>query len=123
MITRPFYYALGWISLILGLIGAFLPVLPTTPFIILASLCFSKSSKRMHIWLTSIPLFGDAIIDWEKNKVIKPKAKALALTMIWLTMGYSIIFSNLRYELKLMLFVIAISTSVFILTRNSYPKE
>jgi len=77
----------------------------------------------MHIWLTSIPLFGDAIIDWEKNRVIKPKAKALALTMIWLTMGYSIIFSNLRYELKLMLFAIAISISVFILTRNSYPKE
>ena len=82
MISRPFYYVVGWVSLILGIIGAFLPVMPTAPFVILASLCFSKSSKRMHIWLTSIPLFGNAIIDWEKNKAINPKAKALGVTMI-----------------------------------------
>lgn len=121
--TRPFYFASGVISLILGVIGIFLPLLPTTPFIILASFCFSKSSKRMHIWLTSIPLFGDAIMDWEKNKVIRPKAKAAAVSMIILSIGYSIIFTNLHYGLKVMLVVIAVSVITFILSRNSFVQE
>ena len=121
--TRPFYLFVGVISLILGVLGIFLPLLPTTPFIILSSLCFSKSSKRMHIWLTSIPLFGDAIMDWEKNKVIRPKAKAAAISMIILSIGFSVIFTVLHYGLKIMLVVIAISVITFILSRNSFIQE
>lgn len=122
-ITKPILYVLAWISFALGFIGAFLPVLPTTPFMILAAYLFSKSSPRMHSWLTSLPYFGDAIIDWETSKVIRPKAKATAITMIWLMMGATIIFASISDSLKIMLAVIGVCVSTYILTRKSYASN
>lgn len=118
-LTKPFYMTMGWISLLLGIIGAFLPLLPTTPFLILSSYCFSKSSKRMHIWLTTNPYFGSVIIDWEQNKVIRPKAKTLAILMLWILLGLSITFGKLNLALKVMLMCIGLSVSLFIYTRKS----
>lgn len=123
LFTRSFLYTMAWLSFILGFIGAFLPVLPTTPFMILSAYLFNKSSPRMHSWLTSLPYFGDAIMDWDKHRVIRPKAKAMALVVLWTMMAGSIIFSSLHYGLKIMLAVIAISVSAFILTRRSYAQD
>lgn len=120
-LSKSIYIILGWISLILGIIGAFLPILPTTPFVILTAYLFSKSSPRLHSWLTSNPYFGDAIIDWESHRVIRPRAKKMATTMIILVMGPSIVLTNLHYGLKTMLGAIAISVLSFIWTRNSSP--
>ena len=122
-VLKPFLFVIGCISLILGAIGAFLPILPTTPFILLAAVCFSKSSKRMHSWLTSLPYFGSAILDWEKNKVIRPRAKIMAVAMIWISIGLTISFAKIHIGLKIMLGVIAVSTTIFILTRKSYAEE
>jgi uncharacterized membrane protein YbaN (DUF454 family) len=77
----------------------------------------------MHSWLTSLPYFGSAIIDWENNKVIRPRAKLAALGTIWLSIGFTIIFGKIHYGLKIMLGLIAISTSTFIWTRNSYADD
>jgi uncharacterized membrane protein YbaN (DUF454 family) len=123
MIGKPVLFALGWISVLLGVIGAFLPVLPTTPFMILAAYLFNKSSPRVHSWLTSTPYFGDAIIDWERNKVIRPKAKRMATIMIVLLMGSTIIFAKIHWGLKVMLAVIGASVITFILTRRSHAPE
>ena len=122
-VTRPILYTLAWLSFVLGVIGAFLPVLPTTPFIILSAYLFSKSSPRMHSWLTSLPYFGSAIIEWENHKVIRPKAKATAIIMLWILMGVSIIFAPVHYGLKIMLACIGISVSTFILTRKSHAQD
>jgi uncharacterized membrane protein YbaN (DUF454 family) len=122
-ITKPILYVLAWISFALGFIGAFLPVLPTTPFMILAAYLFSKSSPRMHSWLTSLPYFGDAILEWENNRVIRPKAKVMAIVVLWIVMGASIIFAPVHYGLKIMLAVIGISVSIFIATRKSYAED
>lgn len=122
-ITKPILYVLAWTSFALGFIGAFLPVLPTTPFMILAAYLFSKSSPRMHSWLTSLPYFGDAIIDWETSKVIRPKAKVMAITMIWIMMGATIIFAAISDGLKIMLAVIGVCVSTYILTRKSYASS
>lgn len=123
LFTRPVLYILGWISLILGFIGAFLPILPTTPFMILAAYLFNKSSPKMHSLLTSMPYFGDAIIDWENNRVIRPKAKVMAITVLWIVMGISIFLTKLVIGLKIMLVCIGISVTVFILTRKSYAEN
>lgn len=120
-ISKPILYVLGWISLILGFIGAFLPILPTTPFVILAAYLFSKSSPRLHSWLTSNKYFGNAIMDWESHRVIRPKAKRMATLMIVLVMGSSIVLTNLHLGLKTMLACIAVSVLTFIWTRNSSP--
>lgn len=122
-ILKYFLLLAGFLSFILGVIGAFLPVLPTTPFMLLSALCFSKSSEKLHIWLTSLPYFGSAIIDWERNKVIRPRAKFAALGTIWLSIGLTVIFAKLHLGLKIMLILIAFSTSFFIWTRKSYAEN
>lgn len=118
---KTIYFILGWISVVLGVIGALLPVVPTVPFIILAAFLFSKSSPRVHSWLTSLPYFGDAIIDWEKNRVIRPKAKLAASFTIVAVFGASIGFTKLNMYLKGMLVLIGVSVLTFILTRKSQP--
>ncbi|MDH5414838.1 MAG: YbaN family protein [Flavobacteriaceae bacterium] len=114
-------FVLGWISVLFGVIGIVTPLLPTTPFFILAGYLFSKSSPRVHSWLTGLPYAGDAIMDWERNRVIRPKAKKLAYFAIVLVIGSSMIFANIHFSLKIMLTVIGVGCITFIATRKSTP--
>jgi len=86
--SHYFYLGLGWICVVLGFIGAFLPVMPTTVFIIIAAWAFSKSSERWHVWLRQSRLFGKTLIAWEEHHAIPTKAKYIALVMLLLS--YSI---------------------------------
>ena len=79
---RRLYLALGFFFVALGFIGAFLPVLPTTPFLILATTCFARSSPRLENWLLSHSHFGPALRDWRERGAIPLKAKLLALAGI-----------------------------------------
>lgn len=88
---RVFYLSLGSLALSLGIIGLFLPLLPTTPFLLLAALCFSKSDERLHRWLLHHPLLGPPIVDWQRYRVISVRAKIFAavtmlmgLTSVWI---------------------------------------
>ncbi|MCY7296158.1 YbaN family protein [Alteromonas sp. a30] len=85
--------AAGLLSLALGIIGMFLPVLPTTPFVLLAAGCFAKSSPRLHLWLRNSSLFGNILVNWETKRCIPAKSKALAITMIVLFGGSSVLFA------------------------------
>ena len=78
-----------------------LPVLPTTPFVLLAAWFFSKGSKRLHAWLLSSKTFGPIILDWERHGVIRPRAKALSLTMMALLFGYTLIFVDVKPAVKI----------------------
>ena len=121
-VLRWMLISLGFVSLALGVIGAFLPIMPTTPFLIVAAFCFSKSSPRLHLWLTSMPLFGDATIEWERDKVIRPKAKFLAISLILITFGYSIFFTDLlMIGPKVGLAILGSVVVIFIATRKSKP--
>ncbi len=111
---------LGFLSLGLGLLGAFLPVLPTTPFAILAAYFFSKSSPVWHEKVLNMPAIGPLVKDWETYRVIRPKAKILSLIMIFLIMGSSIYFKNPSQFVKIFLLLIGLSVSTFIVTRKSY---
>ena len=72
----------GLTALSLGLIGILLPLLPTVPFLLLAALCFSKSSEKLHQWLVSHPKFGPPIDDWNENGAISHRAKILATASV-----------------------------------------
>ena len=76
---RALWLALGGLFLGLGLLGVALPVLPTTPFLLLAAGCFARSSPRLHGWLLGHPVFGPPIRNWEENGAISRKAKRLAV--------------------------------------------
>ncbi len=116
---RTTLFILGWVSVLLGLIGAILPIVPTTPFLILAAYFFSKSSPRVHSWLTGLPYFGSAIMDWEMYRVIRPKAKIMSVVIIVLVFGASITFTSIHWGLKVMLVCIASMCIGFIVTRKS----
>lgn len=86
------WVSLGLLFLLLGGIGVVLPLLPTTPFVILAAACFARSSPRMHGWLLRSELFGPMLRDWEKNKCVSGRVKTLALSMMVVVGGISIVF-------------------------------
>ena len=83
--------ALGLFCVGLALIGVFLPLLPTVPFLLLASFFFARSSERLHSWILSHPTFGPMIDDWNSRGAIRPRAKRLATLSIALVFGLSLI--------------------------------
>ncbi|VAX00513.1 hypothetical protein MNBD_GAMMA22-2959 [hydrothermal vent metagenome] len=118
---KYFYLALGWLFFITGIIGAILPVLPTTIFMILALWAFSKSSDRFHQWLYTHKTFGAALQQWQQYKIIPVKAKVLAVIMIFSSMVYIYFFSNLSTWIIIVLELILISVILYILSKPSEP--
>jgi uncharacterized membrane protein YbaN (DUF454 family) len=90
---RYTHLALGWLCVVLGLIGAILPILPTTVFFILAAFFFTKGAPRLRHWLISHPAFGPPIQNWENTGSIAPRIKVVALTMMGVTLAISIAFA------------------------------
>ena len=76
----------GWLSIALGVLGIFLPVLPTTPFILLAAACFSRSSEGFHNWLLNHKYFGNIIRNFENGLGIEPRIRNRAIAIMWLGM-------------------------------------
>jgi len=79
---RSLYIALGSLALVVGLIGIFVPLLPTTPLLILAAFLYSKGSPRMHQWMLDNPFFGPPLRDWKERCAIALRYKILATFMI-----------------------------------------
>lgn len=107
--------ALGGIFLFLAVLGAFLPLLPTTPFLLLASACFARSSTRLHQWLRSHGTLGRYLSDFEDGRGIPLRGKILALAMMWPSMLYSM-YRVKVWPLQLMLLVIACGVTVYLLS-------
>ena len=79
---------LGLLSLSLGILGIFLPVLPTTPFLLLASVLFLKSSKSLYDWLMNHPKLGPYISNFLVHKAIPLRVKIVSVSMVWITLLY-----------------------------------
>lgn len=106
------YKAAGFVSLGLGTLGVFLPLLPTTCFVLLSAWCFAKSSPQLHARLISNKLFGTIIRQWECQRCIPVKAKCIAISSMLLVGGYSFVTAN-SLTFKLIL-VSTIAISIFI---------
>lgn len=116
---KPVWFIFAWISFALGIIGAFLPILPTTPFLILSAFLFSKSSPRFHAWLLNLPIAGEGIKDWQHNRVIRPRAKVLCATMILVSLGIIWMNSTILLAVKVIVSFILVSVGSFVVTRKS----
>jgi uncharacterized membrane protein YbaN (DUF454 family) len=106
----------GIVSLILGIVGILLPLLPTTPFLLLSAFCFAQSSEKLHDWLLRHPYFGPAIIDWRENGSISKRNKTYAIVTILITFLLSVIFKVPLVVILIQMTVLSI-VSLFILTR------
>lgn len=87
---RAFWAVSGSFFLLCGLIGVVLPLLPTVPFLLLATFCFARSSERMHTWLVTHRVFGPMIADWQRSGAIRPAAKRAATASVVLVFCISL---------------------------------
>ena len=88
---RALYLAAGWAFVALAALGVFLPLLPTTPFVLFASSCFIKSSPRARKWLVESRLFGPFLRDWEEHHAIRAPVKVLAVVTVLGVIGLSLV--------------------------------
>lgn len=113
---------LGWFFVLLGIIGILLPVLPTTPFLLLASALFSKSSPRFHRMLLNNAWFGPIIQQWEANKTLSRKIKYRASFLIISIFSISIVCLEKKLHLQLLLIGIAFALLFFLWRIREQPE-
>jgi uncharacterized membrane protein YbaN (DUF454 family) len=118
-LKKTLYIGLGVICVIVGFIGALLPIMPTVPFLLLAAWAFERGSETMHNWIISHKVFGPPINEWQKYGVIKKRSKIIAIFFISLSFSYMLIFRPLMLPVKIFLSVLGICVILFIATRPS----
>lgn len=104
----------GFLSLAVGIIGVFLPILPTTPFILLSAVCFAHSSPQIYEKLINTKFIGKIIRDYKEGRGMATSAVAISISFLWVMMGISILFATKTLWLKLLLVGIGIGVSVHI---------
>ncbi len=114
---------LGWCFFGLGAVGALLPGLPTTPFMLLALWAFSKSSPRFHDWLYAHPVFGPPLQQWRSHRVIPGKAKLLAVATMALSFTYLAFFTSVSTWIKVLTALVMLYGAAFILSKPSQAPE
>lgn len=115
---RFVWASLGLLSVGLGLIGVFLPLLPTVPFMLLAAFFFARSSERLHGWILAHPTFGPSIIDWQERGAINPRGKRIATLSIVLVFAVSLLL-GLRWQILAIQAVILSCVLIFLWSRPS----
>lgn len=115
-LLKVFLIVIGSLALALGVIGIFLPLLPTTPLLLLAAACYVRSSEKLYQWLINNKWFGKYIENFRSGKGIPLKAKVIGITVLWLTIGYTVIFVVPLYAVKVLLILIATFFTWYILS-------
>lgn len=110
---------IGHISLGLGVLGIFLPLLPTTPFLLLSLACFAKTSKKLHDFILKNKYLAPYVKDFMNGQGIPIRVKKRVILLIWLSIGFTVIFVIDRLILRLMLLSIASIVSLYIYTRKT----
>lgn len=106
----------GCISLGLGILGAFIPVLPTTPLLLLAAFLFLRGNKRLYDWLMNHPRLGTYISNFTQHKAIPMRVKVVSLSTLWLTLLYCAVFVADHWALRLFFLLIAVCVTIHILS-------
>ncbi len=113
---RIFLVSIGCISLVLGVIGIAVPLLPTTPFLLLTAACFIRSSERLYSWLIKQPWLGTYIRNYRENRAMTRNAKLIMLVLLWIVISYTALFGVSELWLQIMLLVVAVAVSAHIIS-------
>jgi uncharacterized membrane protein YbaN (DUF454 family) len=122
-VRRWLLTTIGIISVGLGTAGIFLPLLPTTPFLLLAAACFIRSSDRLYRWLIHNRWFGSYIRNYREHRALPLRAKVIALILLWTTMSYSVFALVVNKVLQVSLLLIAAVVTVYLLSLKTLAKE
>jgi len=115
-LTRTLLIVSGTLCVVLGVIGMFLPILPTTPFLLLAAFCYSRSSKRFYQWLLNNRWCGEYIRNYWEGRGIPLKQKVFTILLLWLIIGSTSWFAVSQWWLRLILIGIATGVTIHLVT-------
>lgn len=119
-IRKALLIFLGTVCVGLGVLGMFLPLMPTTVFLLMAAYCYSKSSDKFHIWLLNNRLCGKYIKNYRSGQGITVRQKVTSIGLLWASIGFSIWFINGAFWLTLLLAAIAIGVTIHIFWLRTY---
>ena len=112
-VRRAFLIVAGLLSVVVGAIGIIVPLLPTTPFLLLAAVCFVRSSDRLYRWLTTNRVFGSYLRNYQEHRAMPAGMKWCAISVLWLTIGLSIVAID-HLPVRVLLVVVAIGVTILI---------
>ena len=115
-LIRRTVFIFGWFSFAMGVIGIFLPLLPTTPFILLSAACFARSSPRFYAWITSHHRYGPMIANYLAGNGLPVKAKVMAISLLWVSVSFTLFIVSLLWA-KLAMVATALAVSAYIIWR------
>lgn len=128
-LKRTIWFIAGTVCVALGAVGTVLPILPTTPFLLAAAACYCKSSERAYRWLLNNKWFGEYIRNYKEGRGIPKKTKIIALSVLWVTIGFSTVFALPRLlpemlvlPMQLAMVAVAVAVSVHILKLPTFRK-
>jgi uncharacterized protein len=113
----------GTVCVALGVLGMFLPLLPTTVFLLMAAYCYSRSSEKFHTWLLTNRLFGPYIKNYKSGKGISIRQKVSTISILWVSIGVSIWLLGGKFWLSLLLLAIAGGVTIHLLWIKTYRPE
>jgi len=122
-LIRILLFTCGTISVVLGIIGMFLPVMPTTPFLLLASICYSRSSKRFYNWLITNRWCGKYIRNYREGRGIPLGQKIFTISLLWLSIGCTSWFVISLWWVRLILVAIAIGVTIHLMMIKTFRPE
>lgn len=113
---------IGSLAVVLAILGIFLPLLPTTPFLLLASACYVRGSERLHRWLLNNRLFGEYLRNIEQKRGMPLRGKIVTLALLWISIAYSA-WSVRPVALKGMLLAIAVGVTILIVRMKTLKND
>ena len=119
-VGRLFFILAGHLCLSLAIVGIFLPILPTVPFVLLAAACYSRGSEKFYLWIVNHPRFGSTVVEWRDHRVVRPRAKLASVCTIAISLCFPIFVIDLPLWGRVLVGVIGVSVIVFLI---SCPSE
>jgi len=116
----------GSVSLVLGLVGVFIPVLPTTPFLLLTAFCYARSSRKLYDWLMNHKYLGPYLYNYVKHRAVYKRTKISALIFLWASLLLSIILVD-HWHIRIVLMVVGLAVSLHLISlktiKTNLPKD
>ena len=122
-LKRKLLVVTGMIFTGIGIIGILVPILPTTPFLLLATACYIRSSQRFYNWLLNNKLLGIYISNYVQGKGMPLRVKAFTIILLWITIGFSIWFIAQHILIRVILVIVAAGVSTHIILIKNYEKK